>query len=76
MQVSGQVETVKMAMAAESPGRKLSFLIQGIIWTVLFSTMGGIYISNMVNANSIDNAFCGGDSEYSKTDKFTIEFCS
>ena len=75
MQVSGQVETVKMAMAAESPGRKLSFLIQGIIWTVLFSTMGGIYISNMVNANSIDNAFCS-DSEYSQTNVTAITLCS
>ena len=44
-----------MAMEAESPARKLSYMIQGIVWTILFATMGGIYLSYMVNANNWDD---------------------
>ena len=49
------MEVVKMAMEAESPARKLSYMIQGIVWTILFATMGGIYLSYMVNANNWDD---------------------
>jgi len=57
MQVSGQMEVVKTMMEAESPGRKLSYMIQGIVWTILFATMGGIYLSYMVNANKWNDLF-------------------
>ena len=57
MQVSGQMEVVKTMMEAESPARKLSYMIQGIVWTILFATMGGIYLSYMVNANKWNDLF-------------------
>ena len=57
MQVSGQMEVVKTMMDAETPARKLSYMIQGIIWTILFATMGGIYLSYMVNANKWNDTF-------------------
>ena len=58
-----------MAMEAESPARKLSYMIQGIVWTILFATMGGIYLSYMVNANNWDSASedaGGGDNFYDR----------
>ena len=67
MQVSGQMEVVKTMMDLESPGRKLSYMIQGIVWTILFATMGGIYLSYMVNANKLSDLFsvaeCEADSD-------------
>ena len=65
MQVSGQMEVVKTMMDLESPGRKLSYMIQGIVWTILFATMGGIYLSYMVNANKWNDLFDVDDCEAS-----------
>ena len=46
-------------MASESPKKKLTFLIVALIWAVFFGTCGSFYLARMVNANNIDNAYCG-----------------
>lgn len=59
MQVNGQVDAIKAVMGSESPSHKIMFAILAGIWTIFFAVCGGIYLSYMSNAISVDDAICG-----------------